>query len=100
MKLKVTVQPSLTLLKENITYPYGETFEVSEERGIEILKTTYQGKTVVEYVPSNSNKEFEDKEQEIERLTSENNDLISKINELTKESEKLIEESTSSEGEQ
>lgn len=102
MKLKVIVKPTLTLLKEDITYPYGETFEVSEERGIEILKTTYGGKPVVEYVPTDSNKELEEKKEEIARLTIENESLMSKIegleakvNELTKESEKLLEELTS-----
>ena len=107
MKLKVIAQPTLTLLKEDITYTYGEIFEVSEERGSEILKTTYNGRPVVEYVLSDSNKEIEEKEREIERLNSENNGLISKveeleakINELTKESEKLLEELTLPEDDQ
>ena len=46
MKLKVIVKPHLKLTKENETKKYGEVFEVSEERGIEILKTVFNGATI------------------------------------------------------
>lgn len=104
MKLMVIVKPELNLIKEEITYRYGEIFEVSEERGIEILKTTFNGKPVVEYVPVDSDKELEDKNLEISKLTEENSNLTNhieelelKVKELTEENEKLLETLTSSE---
>lgn len=56
MKLKVIAQyengkpSSLTLTKEKKVIEYGKVFDVSEERGKEILKATFQGKPVVAIV--------------------------------------------------
>lgn len=52
MKLKQIVidKTNLTLTKEKKQIKYGEVFEVSEERGNEILKATFKGQPVVELV--------------------------------------------------
>jgi hypothetical protein len=81
MKLKVTVKPHLKLEKEDKIYQYGEEFDVSEERGIEILKATYKGKTVVEYVSKN-----DIQAQEANDLIEENNKLKLKVKELEEKS--------------
>ena len=73
MKLKVIVKPHLKLTKENETKKYGEVFEVSEERGIEILKTVFNGEAVVEFVPE-ENSENETLKAEIEKLNKKNED--------------------------
>ena len=52
MKLKQIVcdGTTLNLIKEKKVIEYGEVFEVSEERGQEILKATYKDKPVAEPV--------------------------------------------------
>ena len=52
MKLKQIVcdGTTLNLIKEKKVIEYGEVFEVSEERGKEILKATYKDKPVAELV--------------------------------------------------
>lgn len=52
MKLKQIVidGTNLTLTKEHKQIKFGDTFTVSEERGKEILATTYKGYPVAELV--------------------------------------------------
>ncbi len=52
MKLRQIVidKTTLTLTKERVGVSYGEVFEVSEERGKEILKATFKGHPVAELV--------------------------------------------------
>ena len=52
MKLKQIVcdGTTLNLIKEKKVIEYGEVFDVSEERGKEILKATYKNKPVAELV--------------------------------------------------
>ena len=103
MRLRVIVSPTLTLNKEDKVIPYGEEFEVSEARGIEILKTTFNGSPVAEFVSSNggnSNEEslikeketLEEKVKELEEanknLTTEKGTLEEKVKELEKTNEK------------
>lgn len=88
MKLKVIVKPHLKLTKENEIKEYGEVFEVSEERGIEILKTVFNGEAVVEFVPD-ENSGNEALKAKIIKI-SEDKDNLSKENEALKaEIEKL-----------
>lgn len=96
MRLRVIVN-RLKLTKEDLEFGYGNEFEVSEARGIEILKTTFNGNPVVEFVSSNgsatddellnANKELEAKVNELtvanEILTAEKEALEAKVNELT-----------------
>lgn len=69
MKLKQVVcdKTDLTLTKEKKVISYGKEFEVSEERGIEILKATFKGKPVAEIVEETK----EDKQ--IKKATKKNN---------------------------
>lgn len=103
MRLRVIVD-RLKLTKENLEFGYGNEFEVSEERGTDILKTTYNGNPVVEFVSSNdavtddellnANKELEAKVNELtvdnDSLKVENEKLEAKVNELTSAYENLI----------
>lgn len=52
MKLKQIVcdETELTLTKERKKVKFGDEFEVSDERGKEILATTFKGKPVAEIV--------------------------------------------------
>ena len=52
MKLRQIVidKTTLNLTKERVGVSYGEVFEVSEERGKEILKATFKGHPVAELV--------------------------------------------------
>ena len=65
MKLRVIAEPDLWLIKEKKNVLYGETFEVSQERGLEILKATYNGKPVAELVEDSNNKESNKKIKKI-----------------------------------
>ena len=68
MKLKQIVCDGtvLNLTKEKKVIEYGEVFEVSEERGKEILKATYKDKPVSEVVKEDSK---EDKKNNLEKTT-------------------------------
>lgn len=85
MRLRVIVD-RLKLTKENLEYGNGEEFEVSEERGIEILKTTFNGKPVVEFVSSNENPETD------EKLITEKAELENRVKELEEDNKTLIAE--------
>lgn len=85
MRLRVIVD-RLKLTKENLEYGYGQEFEVSVERGIEILKTTFNGNPVVEFVSSNVDPKTD------EKLIAENANLAAKVRELTEANETLIAE--------
>lgn len=76
MRLRVIVD-RLRLTKENLEYGYGEEFEVSVKRGIEILRTTFNGVPVVEFVSSNENPETD------EELIAEKEALEAQVKELT-----------------
>jgi predicted RNase H-like nuclease (RuvC/YqgF family) len=89
MKLKVTAKPHLKLTKEDEIKGYGEIFEVSDERGIEILKTTFNGETVAEFVPE-ENTENEALKAEITKLEEEKENLSKENEALKAEIEKLI----------
>lgn len=112
MRLRVIVD-RLKLTKENLEFGYGNEFEVSDARGTEILKTTFNGNPVVEFVSSNdgatddellnANKELEAKVNELtvvnEILTAEKEALEAKVNELTDAYENLeVEKEEISEG--
>ncbi len=112
MRLRVMVD-RLKLTKENLEFGYGNEFEVSDARGTEILKTTFNGNPVVEFVSSNdgatddellnANKELEAKVNELtvanEILTAEKEALEAKVNELTDAYENLeVEKEEISEG--
>lgn len=112
MRLRVIVD-RLKLTKENLEFGYGNEFEVSNARGTEILKTTFNGNPVVEFVSSNdgatddellnANKELEAKVNELtvanEILTAEKEALEAKVNELTDAYENLkVEKEEISEG--
>lgn len=112
MRLRVIVD-RLKLTKENLEFGYGNEFEVSDVRGTEILKTTFNGNPVVEFVSSNdgatddellnANKELEAKVNELtvanEILTAEKEALEAKVNELTDAYENLeVEKEEISEG--
>lgn len=58
MKLKQIVinKSELTLTKEKKSIAYGKVFEVSEERGKEILNARYKGEPVAELVEENKPK--------------------------------------------
>ena len=58
MKLRQIVidETALTLTKEKKIITYGEEFEVSDDRGKEILAATYKGAPVVEVVEEDTNK--------------------------------------------
>lgn len=84
MKLRVIAEPNLTLNKENKIVDFGETFDVDVERGIEILKTTYNGKVVAELVS-------EDENEELASLKDENKELKDKVAELEEQLLKLTE---------
>lgn len=102
MRLRVIVN-RLKLTKEDLEFGYGNEFEVPETRGIEILKTTFNGNPVVEFVSSNggttddellnANKVLEAKVNELtvanEILTAEKEALETKVNELTDAYENL-----------
>ena len=70
MKLKQIVcdKTDLTLTKEKKVISYGNTFEVSDERGKEILKATFKGKPVAEEVKEVTNEEV--KETKTNKKTS------------------------------
>ena len=55
MKLRVCVEPDLTLIKEKRRVKFGDTFEVDDKRGFEILKATFKGKPVVKLVEEKEN---------------------------------------------
>lgn len=112
MRLRVIVD-RLKLTKENLEFGYGNEFEVSDARGTEILKTTFNGNPVVEFISSNdgatddellnANKELEAKVNELtvanEILTAEKEALEAKVNELTDAYENLeVEKEEISEG--
>ena len=112
MRLRVIVD-RLKLTKETLEFGYGNEFEVSDARGTEILKTTFNGNPVVEFVSSNdgatddellnANKELEAKVNELtvanEILTAEKEALEAKVNELTDAYENLeVEKEEISEG--
>lgn len=112
MRLRVIVD-RLKLTKENLEFGYGNEFEVSDARGTEILKITFNGNPVVEFVSSNdgatddellnANKELEAKVNELtvanEILTAEKEALEAKVNELTDAYENLeVEKEEISEG--
>ena len=67
MKLKQIVcdGTTLNLIKEKKVIEYGEVFEVSEERGKEILKVTYKNKPVAEI--------FKEKENSTEKTAEKKN---------------------------
>lgn len=60
MKLKQIVcdETELTLTKERKKVKFGEEFEVSDERGKEILAATFKGKPVAELVTEKPINEF------------------------------------------
>lgn len=60
MKLKQIVcdETELTLTKERKKIKYGDVFEVSDERGKEILAATFKGKPVAEIVNEKPINEF------------------------------------------
>lgn len=88
MKLRVTVKPYLELIAENETKEYGEVFEVSQERGIEILKTVFDGKPVVELIPQEDS-ELDNLKAESESLIKENEELKAQVLKLKEENEEL-----------
>ena len=87
MRLRVIVD-KLKLTKEDLEYENGQEFEVSEERGIEILKATFKGKPVVEFVSSNGTPETNEKliteKEELENKVKELEELANKKNESKK----------------
>ncbi len=85
MRLRVIVD-RLKLTKENLEYGYGTEFEVPVARGIEILKTTFNGDPVVEFVSSNENPETD------EELIAEKEALKNRVKELEESNEELIAE--------
>lgn len=85
MRLRVIVD-RLKLSKENLEYGYGNEFDVSVERGIEILKTTFNGNPVVEFVSSDENPKTD------EELIAEKAKLEAQVKELTEANETLIAE--------
>lgn len=85
MRLRVIVD-RLKLTKENLVYGYGTEFEVSVARGIEILKTTFNGSPVVEFVSSNENPKTD------EELIAEKAELENRVKELEETNETLIAE--------
>lgn len=87
MRLRVIVD-RLKLTKENLEYGYGKEFEVSVARGIEILKTTFNGNPVVEFVSSNEDPKID------EELIAEKANLEAQVKELTEANETLIAEKT------
>lgn len=88
MRLRVIVD-RLKLTKENLEYGYGTEFEVSDERGIEILKTTFNGNPVVEFVSSDDDPKTD------EELIAEKAELEAQVKELTEANEnKELEKST------
>ena len=87
MKLRVAVKPHLKLLKENLEIPFGEIFEVEEERGIEILKKVYQGKTVVEFVSENQGFDVNNMLLEKKQLEIKNDNLVLEMEKLKEEKE-------------
>lgn len=80
MRLRVIVD-RLKLTKENQEYGYGTEFEVSVARGIEILKTTFNGNPVVEFVNSNETPKTD------EELIAEKTKLEAQVKELTEPNE-------------
>ena len=98
MKLKVTAKPHLKLTKEDKIKGYGEIFDVSDERGVEILKTTFNGETVAEFVPEENTEnealkaEITKLEEEKENLSRENEALKAEITKLEEEKENLSRE--------
>lgn len=80
MRLRVIVD-RLKLTKENLEYGYGTEFEVPVARGIEILKTTFNGDPVVEFVSSNENPETD------EELIAEKEALENRVKELEESNE-------------
>lgn len=86
MKLRVVVKPHLRLIKEDLVKKYGEEFEVSTDRGIELLKYVYKGQVAVEYVPEEM-PEVETLKAEIENLVQENSKLKEEIEVLNKKIE-------------
>lgn len=80
MRLRVIVD-RLKLTKENLEYGYGNEFDVSVERGIEILKTTFNGNPVVEFVSSDENPKTD------EELIAEKAKLEAQVKELTEVNE-------------
>ena len=85
MRLRVIVD-RLNLKKENLQYGYGEEFEVSVARGIEILKTTFNGNPVVEFV--SAGEDF----QSDEELIAEKTKLEAQVKELEEANETLTAE--------
>lgn len=83
MRLRVIVD-RLKLTKENLEYGYGKEFEVPVERGIEILKTTFNGNPVVEFVSSNENPKTD------AELIAKNAELEAQVTELTEAKDTLI----------
>lgn len=77
MRLRVIVEPTLTLKEEDKVLNFGEEFEVEEARGIEILKATFNGRPVVEFVSSN------ELPLNDETLAAEKAELAAKVQELT-----------------
>ena len=85
MRLRVIVD-KLKLTKEDLEYENGQEFEVSEERGIEILKATFNGKPVVEFVSSNGTPQTD------ETLNAAKAELENKVKELEEANQNLIAE--------
>lgn len=83
MKLRVIAKPTLTLKQENMVLNVGEEFEVTEERGAEILKATFNGKPVVEYVPSEGSAEADERikalEEQVATLEAEKASLVEEL---------------------
>lgn len=92
MRLRVIVSPTLTLKKEEKVFNFGDEFEVEEARGVEILKATFNGKPVVEFVSSGEvPKTDEELKNKVAELEESNKNLIAEKEELEKKIEELEE---------
>ena len=104
MRLRVIVD-KLKLAKEDLEYENGQEFDVSVERGIEILKATFNGKPVVEFVSSDelsvTDEELKNRVKELEEsnkaLISEKEELENRVKELEESNKALISEKEESE---
>lgn len=92
-----TLVSKLILEKEDEVKVCGDEFEVDEKRAKEILKTTCNGKPVVELVSLNTN--TDELEKVVKELEAKVKELESENKKLTLEKEKLEEKNKKEKGE-
>lgn len=91
MRLRVIVD-KLKLAKEDLEYENGQEFDVSVERGAEILRATFNGKPVVEFVSSDELSETDEElKNRVKELEESNKNLIAEKEELEKHVKELEE---------